>query len=99
MQLARVIGTLVSTHKNELLIGKKLLFVQPIDELLVPFGDEILAVDGVGAGVGDTVIIITEGNSARQVTNATEQYTPIETCIAGIVDSIKTKDKYVTFEK
>jgi len=46
MQLARVIGTLVSTHKNELLIGKKLLFVQPIDELLVPFGDEILAVDG-----------------------------------------------------
>ena len=93
MQLAKVIGNLVSTHKNEMLKGKKLLFVQPIDELLVPFGNELLAVDGVGAGIGDIVVILNEGNSARQVTN-TEIPAPIELCIAGIVDSIKTENDY-----
>lgn len=98
MQLARVVGNLVSTHKNELLKGKKLLFVQPIDEHLVPFGDEMLAVDGVGAGIGDTVIIIAEGRSARQVTHAESDISPIELCIAGIVDSIKTEGSYKTFD-
>jgi len=98
MQLAIVVGNLVSTHKNELIKGKKLLFVQPIDEKLVPFGNEMLAVDGVGAGIGDVVVIMNEGNSARQVTHATSKYAPIELCIAGIVDSIKTKDEYKTFD-
>ena len=98
MQLAKVVGNLVSTHKNELLNGKKLLFVQPIDELLVPFGNEMLAVDGVGAGIGDTVLILNEGGSARMITNATSPYSPIELCIAGIVDSVKTKDEYKTIE-
>ena len=94
MQLAKVIGNLVSTHKNEKLKGKKLLFVQPIDEKLVPFGNELLAVDGVGAGIGDIVVVINEGNSARQVTNADSKYSPIELAIAGIVDSIKTGNEY-----
>jgi len=98
MQLARVIGNLVSTHKNKLLDGKKLLFVQPLDEMLNPFGDEVLAVDGVGAGIGDTVVIISEGGSSRLVTNIEGPYSPIEVCIAGIVDSIKTKNDYKTFE-
>ena len=98
MQLAKVVGNLVSTHKNEKLIGKKLLFVQPIDEKLVPFGNEMLAVDGVGAGIGDTVLILNEGGSARMITNATSPYSPIELCIAGIVDSVKTKDEYKTIE-
>ncbi len=94
MQLAKVVGTLVSTHKNEMLRGKKLLFVQPLDELLVPFGNEMLAVDGVGAGVGDIVIILNEGGSARMITKAKSQYAPIELCIAGIVDSIQTDGHY-----
>lgn len=97
MQLAKVVGNLVSTHKNKLLDGTKLLFVQPIDEELIPYGDELLAVDGVGAGIGDIVLLILEGNSARQVTNAKDKYSPIEVCIAGIVDSIKTKNDYKTF--
>ncbi|MCK5468717.1 MAG: EutN/CcmL family microcompartment protein, partial [Cyclobacteriaceae bacterium] len=98
MQLAKVVGNLVATHKNKKLIGKKLLFIQPIDENLVPFGNEMIAVDGVGAGVGDIVVILNEGNSARQVTNATDKYAPIELAVAGIVDSIKTKNDYKTFE-
>jgi microcompartment protein CcmK/EutM len=98
MQLAKVIGNLVSTHKNETLRGKKLLFVQPIDEKLVPFGNELLAVDGVGAGIGDIVVVISEGNSARQVTNADNKYAPIELAIAGIVDSIKTENEYKIIE-
>lgn len=94
MQLAKVVGNLVSTVKNEDVRGKKLLFVQPIDEELKPFGDELLAVDGVGAGIGDTVLILNEGGSARMITNATSKYAPIELCIAGIVESIKTKKEY-----
>ena len=98
MQLAKVVGNLVSTHKNELLKGKKLLLVQPIDEKLVPFGDEMIAVDGVGAGIGDTVLILAEGGSARMITNATSNLAPIELCVAGIVDSIKTQDDYIVFD-
>ncbi len=98
MQLAKVIGNLVSTHKNEDLRGKKLLFVQPLDEKLNPFGEEMLAVDGVGAGIGDIVLILNEGGSARMITNAENPYAPIELCIAGIVDSVKTEHKYTTIK-
>lgn len=98
MQLAKVVGNLVSTHKNKLLKGTKLLFVQPLDEELVPFGNEMLAVDGVGAGIGDIVVIMNEGNGAREITGATNKYSPIELAIAGIVDSIKTEHKYNTIE-
>ncbi len=98
MQLAKVVGNLVSTHKNPLLKGKKLLFVQPLDDSLVPFGDEMLAVDGVGAGIGDIVVILNEGGACRMITNAKSPYSPIELCIAGIVDSIKTESGYKTFK-
>ena len=98
MQLAKVVGNLVSTHKSPKLIGKKLLFVQPIDEKFVPFGNEVLAVDGVGAGVGDIVVIISEGGSARLIVKEESKYSPIEVVIGGIVDSVKTKEKYTTIE-
>lgn len=98
MQLAKVVGNLVSTHKNELLKGKKLLLVQAIDEKLIPFGDEMVAVDGVGAGIGDTVLILNEGGSARMITKATSKISPIELCVAGIVDSIQTHDEYKRFD-
>ena len=98
MQLAKVVGNLVSTHKNITLKGKKLLLVQPINEKLVPFGNEMVAVDGVGAGIGDTVLILAEGGSARMITNAESSIAPIELCVAGIVDSIKTQTDYKRFE-
>lgn len=98
MQFAKVVGNLVSTHKNETLKGKKLLLVQPIDEKMVPFGTEMVAVDGVGAGIGDVVLILGEGGSARMITKASSNIAPIELCIAGIVDSIKINDDYIVFD-
>lgn len=94
MQIAKVIGNLVSTHKNKTLQGKKILFVQPLDENLNPFGDELLALDTLGAGIGDTVIIINEGKSARTVSNTEHKYAPVDLAVAGIIDSIQTENDY-----
>ncbi len=97
MQLAKVVGNLVSTHKHKKLIGYKFMFVQPLDEELQPFGDELVAVDAVGAGVGDIVVLMTEGGSSRLIANAPE-FAPIEVTIGGIVDSLKTKSGYKKFK-
>ncbi len=94
MELAKVIGNLVSSHKNETLNGKKLLIVQPLDAELNPFGEESVAVDVIGAGVGDIVVVISEGKSARTVSKAESPIAPIELAVAGIVDSVKTDKGY-----
>ena len=94
MHLAKVIGNLVSTHKNESIKNKKILFVQPLDENLVPIGDELLALDTIGAGVGDIVVVMTEGKSARTVSNCDYKYAPVDLAVAGIVDSIQVNDDY-----
>jgi microcompartment protein CcmK/EutM len=91
MILARVVGNVVATQKNENLVGKKLLLIQPVDIEGLSYGSEILAVDGVGAGIGDLVIAIAEGGSARQVTNAKSSFAPIDVCIAGIIDTVNTE--------
>jgi ethanolamine utilization protein EutN len=91
MILARVVGNVVATQKNENLVGKKLLLIQPVDAEGIFYGSEVLAVDGVGAGIGDLVIAIAEGGSARLVTNAKSPLAPIEVCIAGIVDTVNTE--------
>ena len=74
--------------------GKKILFVQPLDENLEPFGNELLALDTIGAGIGDTVVVINEGKSARTVSKSEHKYAPVDLAVAGIVDSIQTKDDY-----
>lgn len=91
MILARVVGNIVATQKNMNLVGKKLLLIQPVDTFGKPYGSEILAVDGVGAGIGDLVIAIAEGGSARQVTKTESPLAPIDICIAGIVDTVDTE--------
>lgn len=90
MNLAKVVGNVVSTQKNQKLNGKKLLLVLPIDTQGNSIGSEVLAVDGVGAGVGDIVLIIAEGGSARSITHS-ENLSPIDLAIAGIVDEVKSK--------
>ncbi len=95
MILGKVTGNLVSTHKHEILKGLKFLFVQQLDEELNPVGEEVLAVDGVGAGIGDIVVLISEGGSSRQIIFGDDvKYSPVEITIAGIVDSVMTKDGY-----
>ena len=66
MLLARVTGTLVSTQKNRKLEGAKLLLVQPLTLEGAPRGPELLAIDGVGAGVHEKVLIVLEGRAAGE---------------------------------
>jgi len=90
MIIAKVTGNIVSTQKNSNLVGAKLLLVQPLDEKGCLAGDELIAVDGVGAGEGDLVLCICEGGSARQVYK--NEKAPIDTVIAGIIDVIEYED-------
>jgi ethanolamine utilization protein EutN len=88
MILARVIGNVVATQKNRNLIGKKLMLIQPVDLKGNPEGAELLAVDAVGSGIGDLVIAIAEGRSARQAIKTDNPLTPVDIAIAGIVDEV-----------
>lgn len=85
MYLGKVIGTVVSTSKNEQLIGMKLLLVERLDEMLKGNGETEIAVDSVGAGTGETVIVC-KGSSARYVFGGN---VPIDTTIIGIVDTVE----------
>lgn len=92
MIFARIVGNVVATQKNEYLRGAKLMLLQPLDTKGKSAGDQFIAVDAVGAGIGDIVIAIAEGGSARQVYKAVHPMTPIDTIIAGIVDTMETED-------
>lgn len=87
MILGRVIGNVVSTITAQGYESKKLLLVQPVDPALKPKGKVFLAVDAVQAGVGDLVITLDEGNSARSILKEPRSFT-IKLVIAGIVDEV-----------
>lgn len=87
MILAKIVGTVVSDHKIDDYKSLKMLIVQPIDPDGKPRGKTSLAVDGVQAGIGDTVLIMDEGGSARMLLEAPKIFT-IRAVVAGIVDVI-----------
>jgi len=84
MILGKVIGNLVSTVRHEVYRGTKLLLVQPLDLNLKPRGDMVVAVDTVGAGPGELVLVVREGAAARQVLKA--EHAPVRSLVIGIVD-------------
>jgi len=84
MQLARVVGTVVSSRKEPNMTGLKLLVVRPLDEEGRETGNALVAADAVGAGP-DEVVLIAAGSSARQ-TEATDKK-PVDLVILAIVDS------------
>ena len=86
MIIARVTGTVVATHKHPKLEGGKLLLVQPLTLEDAPRGPELLAVDGVGAGVNEKVLIVLEGRSASDAIG--RKAAPVDAAIVGIVDVI-----------
>jgi microcompartment protein CcmK/EutM len=86
MLLAQVIGTVVSTKKADSITGTKYLLVQTCDQRGTLKGGYIVALDLVGAGMGETVII-SQGSSARQTGMTFEK--PIDAVIAGIVDLVE----------
>ena len=87
MFLARVVGDVVSTHKNERLKGKKLLLVRRLDlEDGLDGSIEVIALDVVDAGVGDKVLVVQEGSSARTVLD--DPKIPVQAVIVGVIDSV-----------
>jgi len=87
MILGKVIGNVVSTIKLPVYRGYKILIVQPVNNKDESQGESVLALDTVQAGVGDTVLIIDEGNSSRLIMN--NSTAPVRTMIVGIVDAIE----------
>jgi microcompartment protein CcmK/EutM len=87
MTLCKVIGNVVSTVKMYGYESKKILIVQPIDKNGNSNGKSFLAVDAVQAGIGDRVIILEEGGSARTIIGEPDSLT-VKTVVAGIVDEV-----------
>lgn len=86
MQLARVVGTVVATQKHRKFEGAKLLLVQPLTLDDQPRGAALLAVDAVGAGVAEKVLVVIEGRAAAEAVG--RRGTPVDAAIVGIVDSV-----------
>ncbi|HEY4177220.1 MAG TPA: EutN/CcmL family microcompartment protein [Kofleriaceae bacterium] len=89
MRACKVIGPMWATMKHPAYAGKTLFVVQPIDEHGKNVGTSFVAVDNVQAGVGDTVIVLTEGTGARQILKQGD-VVPIRSVIVGIVDQLDT---------
>ncbi len=87
MKIGRVGGTVVSTISSTAFEGEKLLLCDLLDERGKLSGGYTIAVDRAGAGVGETVLILDEGNSARQVLGKDDA--PIRAVIVGIVDAVE----------
>lgn len=92
MELARVEGSVVATAKNDRLEGHKLLLVNLVDLDLKPTSNFLVAVDSVGAGDGEIVIVV-RGSSARQ--SAQLANIPTDTSIVAIIDSIEYRKKII----
>lgn len=86
MQIARVVGTVVATQKNRKFDGAKLLLVQPLNVDDTPRGGTLLAVDGVGAGISEKVLIVLEGRAAGEALG--RKAAPVDAAIVGIIDSV-----------
>ena len=86
MKIGRVAGTVVSTICTPDLENRSLLFVDLLDRDGKPSGKDVIAVDAVGAGAGETVLVLDEGNGARQVLSAPDA--PIRAVVVGIVDEV-----------
>jgi len=86
MQIGKVVGTVVSTQKHRKFEGAKLLLVQPLNIDDTPRGAALLAVDGVGAGVNEKVLVVLEGRAAGEALG--KKAAPVDAAIIGIVDSV-----------
>jgi microcompartment protein CcmK/EutM len=93
LYLAKVVGDIVSTHKNERLQGKKLLLVRRLSLALEPEGTEVIALDVVDAGVGDKVLVVQEGSSARKIFD--DPWIPVQAVVVGVLDRVDIRGQQV----
>ena len=89
MILAKIVGTVVATRKDDRLVSSKLLVARPMDPRGTPEGSYLVAVDTVEAGIGETVLIVS-GSSARMASGLKD--CPVDAAIVGIVDSVEVRD-------
>jgi ethanolamine utilization protein EutN len=89
MILAKVVGTVVATRKDERLVSNKLMLARPVDVKGKTEGAYLVAVDTVDAGVGETVLIVS-GSSARMASGMKD--CPVDAAIVGIVDEIEVDE-------
>ena len=86
MLIARVVGTVVATQTHDAFHGAKLLLVQPLTLDHEPRGTALLAVDSLGAGIHEKVLIVMEGRAAGQILGRT--LAPVDAAIIGIIDTV-----------
>jgi microcompartment protein CcmK/EutM len=86
MKIGRITGAIHSTINHPFYDGHRLLMVDLLKPDLSETGNYLIAVDTVGAGAGETVLIVDEGNSSRQIVN--DSSAPLRSVIVGIVDDI-----------
>ncbi len=86
MQIGKVIGTVVSTQKHRQFEGAKLLLVQMLNLDDTPRGAALLAIDGVGAGVHEKVLVVLEGRAAGEALG--RKAAPVDAAIVGIIDRV-----------
>lgn len=90
MLLARVIGTVVATQKHQKFEGAKLLLVQPLTLEGDPRGTALLAVDALGAGVHEKVLVVMEGRAAGEALG--RKLAPVDAAVVGIVDTVDVSE-------
>ena len=86
MILGRITGTVVSTIHHPIVEGRKLLVAERLDATGRPTGGYIIAIDAIGAGFGETVLILDEGSGARQILD--DSKAPVRSLVVGIVDDV-----------
>jgi len=87
MILGRIIGSVVSTIHHPVVEGRKLLVAERLDASGRPTGAYIIALDAIGAGQDETVLILDEGNGARQILDDNDA--PVRSIVVGIVDAVE----------
>jgi ethanolamine utilization protein EutN len=87
MQVARVVGNVVATQKNEKLQGAKLMLVQPLTPDGKAKGAVVIAIDAVHAGIGDRVLLVQDGKAAMQVLG--RGLAGVDAAIVGFVDEVE----------
>jgi len=96
VKIGRVVGTVVSTISAPVFDGRRLLLCDLLDVSGNPDGSYLICVDTVGSGAGEAVLILDEGNSARQVVGMSEA--PIRAVVVGIVDQLTVDGALVLSE-
>ncbi len=96
MRIGRVVGTVVATICAPVFEGRRLLLCDLLDAAGKPDGGYLICVDTVGSGAGETVLILDEGNSARQVIGRSPA--PIRALVVGVVDELVVDGELVIRE-